>query len=256
MKKVSVALVLVLTLFSCKEQSEEIVPNYFKHGMNGNVKSVFTEAYKVTDGIKEEYPKHYVFLWGDKFNVNCSRKLFGKDGNLIEETTYHEWVTYTDSSTVTYQYDRSRLVSSIHIQHSHRYSSPQVSPFVYSKNGVLDRWMNLRFQLNAAKQISEIFSSYNVNGLEFSRIEVFNDDGTMVSLYDGQTKEMTIHNTFDENGNIVKSQEFGPFPSTNHNDTIIYTQFDDMGNWVQRQKVDLDRFDTIVQFRTIKYYEN
>ena len=255
MKKFIVLLITTIVTLSCNISSKETVPNYFKHGMQGNVESVYTESYQFRNGLKETYPRNYLFIWGDKFAECSSRKKFDRYGNIQEITTYTDWATYTDSTVVTYDYDGQHLVSTKHKDHSRKYSTPTAQPFIYT-DGNISGWGDKKFTINDDnKQISEIHSSYTSMGMHISRIEVFNNDGTMTAMYDAQTKDMQICNTLDNNGNIIMHQEFGSLPSTSSKDTIIYTKFDLKGNWIQRAKVDLEHLDTIYQSRTIKYFD-
>lgn len=255
MKKFVVILTTTFVVLSCNISSKETVPNYFKHGMHGNVESVYTETYQYRNGLKETYPRNYLFLWGDKFAESSSRKKFDIYGNIREITTYTDWATFTDSTVVTYEYDGQHLVSSTRKLHSRKYSTPTVQPFIYT-DGNISGWDDQKFTVNDDKQISEIHSSFSISvGLHISRIEVFNNDGVMTAMYDAVSKDMQICNTLDENGAIVKYQEFGSSPATSSNDTIIYTRFDHKGNWIQRAKVDLERLDTTYQSREIRYFD-
>ena len=263
MKKCLISIV-ILALFSCVKQPKDIeaIPNYFKHGMKGNIESVFTQTYYYKNGVKgEKYPKHFLFLWGDKFGMTWERKNFDKNGHLVEETTWHDWATYTDSTVVTYKYNGNHLVSSSTKYHTRKYTTPYEELFEYSENGDMLKWGGKLIKTNEDKQIEEIYTYFTfgaTNSLECHRLEVFNNSGFMVAMYDKKTKDMEKLNTFDKNGNIIKAESFGSSPSTSHNDTIIYTKFDDLGNWTERLKIELDREhqDTLIQYRNIRYYDN
>ena len=250
-------LITILIVTSCInffDEQRDRIPNLFKHCMKGKVESVFTQTYALRNGVKEDYPKHFAFLLGDKFGESCSRKKYDKAGNLLEETTCHDWTTYTDSTKVFYKYENSRLSSSLLKVHSREYSTPTLEYFEYSADGDITKWGDKVIKLNVDKQISEIHSSFRVYNLEIYRIEEFNNEGYMIAMYDSRTKKMEILNTFDKDGNIIKYQEFGSDSSTSQNDTIVYTDFDKYGNWIQRIKIDLERHDTIIQYRTVNYF--
>ena len=110
-------------------------------------------------------------------------------------------------------------------------------------------------KLNEDKQISEIHSSIRVYNFDIYRIEEFNNEGSMIAMYDSRTKKMEVLNTFDKSGNIIKQLQFNPQSLIIRSDTIIYTDFDKKGNWIQRKRIDLERNDTITQYRTISYFE-
>lgn len=261
MKNFCLISIVALTLFSCVEQPKTSIPNYFKHGMKGNVELVFTQTYNYKNGVKDkEYPKHFLFIWGDKFDMTWERKKFDKNGHLVEETTWYDWATYTDSTVVTYKYNGNHLVSSSTKHHTREYTTPYENLFEYSENGDMLKWGDKFIKTNEDKQIEEIYTYFTYganNSLEAHHLEVFNNSGFMVAMYDKKNKDMEILNSFDKNGYIVKSQEFGSSPSTSHNDTIIYTKFDSLGNWTERLKIELDRElrDTLIQYRNIKYYD-
>lgn len=252
-----------MALCSCNKQEKEVdrTPNYFKHGMNGNVESVFTQTYYYINGVKDkEYPKHILFLWGDKFADTWVRKKFDKNGHLIEETRYHDWATYTDSTVVSYKYNGNHLVSSSTKDHTRKYTTPYEALFEYSEDGDMLKWGGKFIKTNEDKQIEEIYTYFKFGPnscLEAHRLEVFNNAGFMVAMYDKRTKNMQMLNSFDKNGYIVKNQSFGSDLSASSIDTIIYTKFDSLGNWTERLKFDLDRErrDTVIQYRNIKYYD-
>lgn len=250
-------LITILIVTSCInffDEQRDRTPNLFKHCMKGKVESVFTQTYAFRNGIKEEYPKHYVFLLGDKFSECCSRKKYDKAGNLLEETTYHDWATYTDSTIVSYKYENFRLSSSFLKVHSREYSTPTLEYFEYSVDGGITKWGDKVIKLNEDKQISEIHSSIRVYNFDIYRIEEFNNEGSMIAMYDSRTKKMEVLNTFDKSGNIIKQQQFNPQSLIIRSDTIIYTDFDKNGNWIKRIKIDLERHDTTIQYRTINYF--
>ena len=246
---------LSLLLFSCNNQKEYYIPNYFKHGMKGNVESVYTHSYIIKDGNKEEYPKNLMFLWGDKFSMSCSRQQFDPDGNIITLTTYIDWATFTDSTIVTYNYQDGRLISSTKTTYSKEYSAPSTSAFVYTEAGILDQWDGKLFKTNEDNQIYEIDSKFKVNELEIQHRELFNDQGTMTQLYDMKTNKLSISNSFDKNGNIIQQEDYSTVFSTSCRDTIVYSQFDELGNWIQRKKINVSSGDTIIQCRSIHYYK-
>lgn len=250
-------LITILIVTSCInffDEQRDRIPNLFKHCMKGKVESVFTQTYAFRNGIKEEYPKHYAFLLGDKFSECCSRKKYDKAGNLLEETTYHDWATYTDSTIVSYKYENFRLSSSFFKVHSREYSTPTLEYFEYSVDGGITKWGDKVIKLNEDKQISEIHSSIRVYNFDIYRIEEFNNEGSMIAMYDSRTKKMEVLNTFDKSGNIIKQQQFNPQSLIIRSDTIIYTDFDKKGNWIQRKRIDLERHDTIIQYRTVNYF--
>lgn len=255
-------LMTAIALSSCNKQREvDTTPNYFKHGMKGNVESVFTQTFSKRNGIEEEWPKIWTYLLGDKFDASCSRKKFDKNGHLIEKTTYHDWKTYTDSTVVTYKYDGNHLVSSSSKEYTRKYTTPSVDIFEYSESGDMSKWGDKVIKLNENKQISEI--SYSE--LCFSFINVFNDEGIVVAQYtkfrDDVSYRMAWLNTFDENGNIIKQEELNTNGEAYRIVNIIYTQFDHFGNWTQRLNVrnvhpfSTESLDTLIQYRNIKYYD-
>lgn len=250
-------LMTILIVTSCTnvfDEQRDRIPNLFKHCMKGNVESVYTQTYAFRNGIKEEYPKHYDFLLGDKFSECCSRKKYDKAGNLLEETTYHDWATYTDSTIVSYKYENFRLSSSFLKVHSREYSTPTLEYFEYSVDGGITKWGDKVIKLNEDMQISEIHSSIRVYNFDIYRIEEFNNEGSMIAMYDYRTKKMEVLNTFDKSGNIIKQQQFNPQSLIIRSDTIIYTDSDKNGNWIKRIKIDLERHDTTIQYRTINYF--
>lgn len=254
MKLYFTLLLSVLLLCSCNKHREHIVPNYFKHGMKGEVESVYTHSY-IIHGNKEEYPKNNIFLWGDKFCMSCSYQLYDRDGNIMQYTTYHDWETYTDSITVIYNYHEGRLLSSTRTTYSRDYSAPSTSSFEYTEADVLYRWDGKIFKTNENKQICEIDDCFEVNRLKIYHKELYNNQGVMTRLYDMTKNKLSISNTIDKDGNIIQQEEFLTSSSTPCKYTIVYSHFDEFGNWTQRKKINVSRGDTIIQCRNIQYYQ-
>ena len=77
----------------------------------------------------------------------------------------------------------------------------------------------------------------------------------MTQLYDMKTNKLSISNSFDKNGNIIQQEDYSTVFSTSCRDTIVYSQFDELGNWIQRKKINVSSGDTIIQCRSIHYYK-
>lgn len=245
----------ILLLCSCNEQRKQNVPNFFKHGMKGEVESVYTHSYRIIHGKKEECPRGYIFLWGDKFCDDCSHQLYDRDGNIIQHTTYIDWATFTDSFIVTYNYHEGRLLSTTKTTYSRQYSPPSTSFFEYTEDGVLYQWDGKTFKTNEDKQICEMDESFEIYTLKIQRKTLYNNQGVMTRLYDMTTNKLSISNTFDNDGNIVQQEEYFENSPTPRKDTIVYSQFDEFGNWTQRKRIDASREDTTIQCREIHYYQ-
>lgn len=226
---------------SCNNSKEELVPNFFKHGMKGRVESVFTEVYKVTNGLKgEKWPRNYITLWGDKFEGDSFQK-FDHNGNILEKTNYIDWATYCDTIRFTYEYEENRLISDC----------------AYT-DGKLSEWCDKSITLNEHNQISEInYTSYMYGNIKISRREIYNDNGVLIEIRNGETNRLEIKNTLNADGYIIKEEEFGSSPQTSKCDTVIYTKFDAIGNWTERLIIDKLKLneDTLLQCRTIKYFK-
>lgn len=253
MKTISFFCLVSLLLCGCKKTQEASVPNYFKHGMKGEVKSVFTQSYTIKDGNREAIPSNYIVVWGDKFQEACSHKEFYKNGNISEVTTYTKWATYTDSTVTSFNYQDGSLLSYTDKFYWREYQAPNVTSFVYDKRGVLTGWGEKAVKVNTDSQIEDISYSIKIGNIDKHRKEVYNTNGDLVSLFDMSNSSMTIHNSFDEDGKIVKVEEFGNMPASRN---IMYSKFDKFGNWTERLIIGLEHNDTIVQCRTISYYKD